>query len=76
MVTAGNSAITGWTVQWTLANGQTISQAWNGTLTVRGSSVAVSNASYNGVLQASASTTFGFLGTGAASVPVLTCTLS
>jgi predicted esterase len=75
-VTAGSSAITGWTVRWTLADGQTISQVWNGALSGSGSSAAVRNASYNGVLQASASTTFGFIGTGTASAPVLTCAVS
>ncbi|WP_405088229.1 family 43 glycosylhydrolase [Microbispora sp. NBC_01389] len=73
-VTAGSSAISGWTVKWTLASGQTISQVWNGTLTTSGSAVSVSNASYNGSLAPSASTTFGFLANGTASTPTLTCT--
>jgi endoglucanase len=30
-VTAGNAAITSWTVTWTLASGQSIGQLWNGT---------------------------------------------
>jgi poly(3-hydroxybutyrate) depolymerase len=73
-VTAGGSAISGWTVRWTLSSGQTITQAWNGTLTTSGSSVSVSNASYNGSLSASATTTFGFLANGTPSTPPLSCT--
>ncbi len=73
-VTAGGSAINGWTVRWTLSSGQTITQVWNGTLSTSGSSVTVTNASYNGSLSASASTTFGFLANGTPSSPSLTCT--
>ena len=43
-VTAGSSAINGWTVRWTLSSGQTITQVWNGTLSASGSAVSVSNA--------------------------------
>jgi endo-1,4-beta-xylanase len=75
-IKAGASAISGWTARWTLASGQGISQVWNGTLTTSGSAVTVKNAAYNGALAASASTTFGFTGTGTASTtnPTLTCT--
>jgi cellulase/cellobiase CelA1 len=72
-VTAGSAAINGWTVRWTLAGGQTITQVWSGTLSGSGSAVAVSNAAYNGSLAASGSTTFGFLANGAPSTPVLSC---
>ena len=75
-VTAGNSAIRGWTVRWPLSGGQSISQAWNGTLSTTGSTAAVTNASYNGALTPSASTTFGFLAGGTPSEPALTCTAS
>jgi cellulase/cellobiase CelA1 len=73
-VTAGSSAINGWTVRWTLGSGQTISQLWNGTLSTSDSTVTVRNASYNGSLAAGASTTFGFVGTGTPSTPALTVT--
>ncbi len=72
-VTAGTSGINGWTVRWTLAGGQSISQLWNGTLTTNGSAVTVKNVSYNGTLGAGASTTFGFLANGTPSTPALTC---
>ncbi|WP_349260737.1 cellulose binding domain-containing protein [Actinocrinis sp.] len=73
-VTAGNTPINGWTVRWTLASGQSITQLWNGTLSTSGSSVTVTNASYNGALAAGASTTFGFTAAGSPSNPRLTCT--
>jgi dienelactone hydrolase len=73
-VTAGGSAINGWTVTWTLAGGQTVTQVWNGTLTTSGSTATVQNAAYNGALAAGASTTFGFLANGSPSTPTLTCT--
>jgi cellulase/cellobiase CelA1 len=61
LVTAGTTAITSWTVTFTFANGQTITQLWNGTVTQTGSAVTVRNVSYNGSLGPNASTTFGFL---------------
>jgi len=77
-VTAGSSAINGWTATWTFANGQTVSQAWNATITSSGSTVTARNVSYNGRLAAGASTTFGFLGswTGTNSAPTLSCAVT
>ncbi|MDI1464065.1 cellulose binding domain-containing protein [Catellatospora sp. KI3] len=73
-VTAGASAISGWTAAWTLGGGQSISQLWNGTLTVTGSAATVKNLSWNGALGAGASTAFGFLGTGSPAASGLACT--
>lgn len=73
-VKAGAAAINGWTVTWTLASGQSLGQVWNGTLSTSGSVATVKNVSYNGALGAGASTTFGFISTGAASTPALACT--
>ncbi|WP_203932244.1 cellulose binding domain-containing protein, partial [Virgisporangium ochraceum] len=75
-VRAGSTAINGWTVRWTFANGQTITQMWNGTDSPSGASHAVRNVSHNGSLGAGATTTFGFNGnwSGTNSVPTLTCT--
>ncbi|MEV7970733.1 cellulose binding domain-containing protein [Sphaerisporangium sp. NPDC088356] len=72
----GTTGITGWTVKWTFANGQTITQLWNGALTQSGSAETVKNLSYNGSLGAGASTTFGFNGswTGTNTTPTPTCT--
>ncbi len=75
-VTAGSSAINGWTVNWTYANGQTVTQAWSAAVTSNGSTVTARNMNYNGTLAAGAGTTFGFLGSsnGANGVPTLSCT--
>jgi mannan endo-1,4-beta-mannosidase len=75
-VTAGTSAITGWTVTWTYANGQAVSSHWSAAVTSSGPAVTARNVGYNGSVGAGASTTFGFLGswTGTNSVPTLSCT--
>jgi mannan endo-1,4-beta-mannosidase len=75
-VTAGSAAIRGWTVALTWANGQTVSQAWNATVTTSGTTTMARNASYNGSLGAGAATTFGFIGSGTAGTPTLTCATS
>jgi mannan endo-1,4-beta-mannosidase len=75
-VTAGATAVKGWTVTLAFPDGQTVTQAWNATVTASGSAVTARNVSYNGSLAAGASTTFGFLGswTGTNGAPALTCT--
>ncbi|SNT29262.1 mannan endo-1,4-beta-mannosidase [Asanoa hainanensis] len=77
-VTAGSAAISAWTVGWTWANGQRVTQSWNTTLTTSGSAVSARNVSYNGNLGAGASATFGFLAswTGSNTAPTATCTAS
>ena len=50
----GTSAISGWTVTWAFANGQTVSQAWNATLASSGASVTSRGMSYNSSLAAGA----------------------
>jgi alpha-galactosidase len=59
----GSTAINGWTLSWSFANGQTITQLWNGSYTQSGSTVSVTNASYNGAIAAGGNTNFGFNGT-------------
>ncbi|MEW2472217.1 cellulase family glycosylhydrolase [Micromonospora gifhornensis] len=77
-VTAGAGAINGWTVRWTYANGQSVTQSWNATVSTSGSTVTARNVDYNGRLGAGASTSFGFIGgwAGTNSVPTVTCTAS
>jgi lytic cellulose monooxygenase (C4-dehydrogenating) len=72
-VTAGSSAIKGWTVTLTYAGSQTVQQGWNATVSASGNTVTATNAGYNGALAAGASTSFGFIGAGASSVPAATC---
>ncbi|GAA2357789.1 cellulose-binding domain-containing protein [Dactylosporangium salmoneum] len=54
--------VNGWTLTWSFANGQTVTQAWNATVVQSGSSVSATNVSYNGALGTGASTSFGFNG--------------
>jgi len=55
-------AVSSWTVGWTYANGQKVTQLWNGSYTQSGAAVTVKNMSYNGSIGANSSTSFGFLG--------------
>jgi hypothetical protein len=73
-VTAGESKIYGWSVGWTMGGGQTMGDVWNGTRTVSGTTVTVTNSPWNGTLAAGASTTFGFLVAGDGPMPAMTCT--
>jgi endoglucanase len=77
-VTAGSTAIKGWTVAWTLPSGVQETSGWNATITQSGTSVSAKNLSYNGALAAAGSTSFGLQGTasGTISTPTLTCTAS
>ncbi|WP_051366332.1 cellulose binding domain-containing protein [Hamadaea tsunoensis] len=72
-VSTGTAPITGWSVQWTLSGGQTITQVWSATPSASGSTITMRNVSYNGSLGANTSTTFGFLADGSPSTPSLTC---
>jgi chitin-binding protein len=73
-VTAGSSAIKGWTVALTYPSAPSIQQTWSATSTISGNTQTATNVGYNGALNAGGSTTFGFLGSGTASTPTVTCT--
>ncbi|MFB9446961.1 cellulose binding domain-containing protein [Dactylosporangium vinaceum] len=64
--------ITAWTLTWSYANGQTVAQAWNATVTQRGPAVSATNVSYNGALATNGSASFGFNGSWTATNPVPT----
>ncbi|HEU5357205.1 MAG TPA: cellulose binding domain-containing protein [Actinocrinis sp.] len=79
-VTVTNSsaaASSAWTVTFTFANGQQVTQSWNTTLSQNGATVTARNAAYNGSLAAGASTSFGFLASwnGTNTVPAVSCVL-
>lgn len=60
----GTTAISNWTLTWTFANGQTITQLWNGSVSQSGANVTVTNLSYNGSIPAGGSYNgMGFNGT-------------
>jgi cellulase/cellobiase CelA1 len=59
----GTTALTSWTLTWTFANGQTVTNLWNGSETQSGANVTVKNLSYNGSIPAGGSYTgMGFNG--------------
>jgi cellulose 1,4-beta-cellobiosidase len=60
------SATAGWTLRWTFAGSQQVSSLWNGTAAQSGSTVTVTNLSYNAAIGAGASyNDVGFTGAGA-----------
>jgi cellulose 1,4-beta-cellobiosidase len=68
----GTTPINGWTLTWSFANGQTITQLWNGIESQTGANVTVLNEPYNANIPAGTSyTAAGFTGTwsGTNSVP-------
>ncbi|MEV7424410.1 MULTISPECIES: endo-1,4-beta-xylanase [unclassified Streptomyces] len=58
----GTSPVSGWTVRWTWPSGQSVSSAWNATVTQSGTQVTAVNASHNAAIAAGGSVDFGFNG--------------
>ncbi|MBT0995142.1 cellulose binding domain-containing protein [Cellulomonas sp. DKR-3] len=61
-VTNLGDAVTGWTVSWRFADGQTVNQAWNASVTQSGSQVTARNVDWNASLGTGGSAGFGFIG--------------
>jgi hypothetical protein len=60
----GSTAWNSWDLTWTFANGQTVSNLWNGALSQSGGNVTVRNLDYNGSIPAGGSYNgVGFTGT-------------
>ncbi|TCB90082.1 arabinofuranosidase, partial [Micromonospora zingiberis] len=64
--------LTSWTLTWSFGAGQTVTQAWNTTLTQSGAAVTARNVSYNGSIPTNGSTSFGFNGSWTSSNPAPT----
>jgi glycosyl hydrolase family 62/cellulose binding protein with CBM2 domain len=64
--------LTGWTLTWSFGAGQTVTQAWNTTLTQSGAAVTAKNVSYNGSVGTGGSVAFGFNGSWTGSNPAPT----
>jgi hypothetical protein len=62
-VTNLGDPLNGWRLEWNFANGQTVTQGWNGVFSQSGTHVTVTNQSYNGSLGTNATVTPGFNGT-------------
>jgi hypothetical protein len=60
-VTAGATAIQGWTVTMQFPNGQVVDSAWDATVAADGPNWALGNVGYNGALAAGTSKKFRFL---------------
>ncbi len=56
----GSAAIDGWTLAWNFTGNQQITNMWNGTYTQSGTAVTVKNLSYNNMIPAKGSVSFGF----------------
>nr|WP_247683685.1 endo-1,4-beta-xylanase [Micromonospora sp. D93] len=72
-VTAGSSALNGWTVTITLPSGATVTNAWSADRSGNSGTTNWTNVSYNGQVGAGQSTEFGFQGTGTAGTLTPTC---
>jgi poly(hydroxyalkanoate) depolymerase family esterase len=59
----GTAALSSWTLAFTLPAGQTVTSAWNATLSPNAGQVTARNVGYNGTLAPGASTSFGFQAT-------------
>ncbi|MBB5826847.1 cellulose-binding domain-containing protein [Micromonospora carbonacea] len=62
-LTNSGDPLTSWTVTWSFAAGQTVTQGWSANFSQSGSTVQASNVSYNGSLATNATASFGFNGT-------------
>ncbi|MCZ7435933.1 cellulose-binding domain-containing protein [Micromonospora sp. WMMC241] len=62
-VSPGDTAVSSWTVTWTYAGDQRVTNGWNATVTQSGATVTARNVSYNGSIPAGGSTEFGVQGT-------------
>jgi glucuronoarabinoxylan endo-1,4-beta-xylanase len=64
--------LTSWTLTWSYGAGQTVTQAWNATVTQSGAAVTARNVSYNGAVATNGTVAFGFNGSWTGSNPAPT----
>ncbi|MEW9529805.1 cellulose binding domain-containing protein [Microbispora sp. NPDC049125] len=69
-VTNLGDTLNGWALTWTFTTGQSVTQAWNATVTQSGTGVTARNTDYNGTIASNGSVNFGFNGAWTASNPV------
>jgi hypothetical protein len=62
LANTGSTAWSGWSLGWSFADGQKISQLWNADHTQSGAAVTAKNVSWNGGVAAGSSVSFGFTG--------------
>lgn len=56
----GSATITNWTLTFSFADGQQVTQGWNGTFTQQGANVSVANVSYNATIAPGSTVNPGF----------------
>ncbi|GIH56430.1 rhamnogalacturonan lyase [Microbispora rosea subsp. aerata] len=61
-ITNLGDAINGWTLTWSYTAGQTVTHAWNATVTQSGAQVTARDAGYNASIPSGGTTSFGFNG--------------
>ncbi|MDM8086211.1 cellulose binding domain-containing protein [Cellulomonas cellasea] len=61
---AGSTLLSSWSTSFTLPSGTSVAQAWNGEASTSGGVTTVKNAAWNGLLNPSATVTYGFIGSG------------
>lgn len=71
-VTNLGDPVAGWTLRWSFGAGQTVTQAWNATVTQAGAVVSAADAGYNGSIATGGTVSFGFNGSWTGSNPVPT----
>ncbi|MFI6074083.1 non-reducing end alpha-L-arabinofuranosidase family hydrolase [Actinoplanes sp. NPDC051343] len=69
-ITNLGDALNGWTLTWSFGGGQTVTQAWNASVTQSGSAVTAKNVSYNGAVPTNGTVSFGFNGSWTSGNPV------
>ncbi|GAA0515020.1 alpha-N-arabinofuranosidase [Paractinoplanes deccanensis] len=69
-ITNLGDAVSSWTLTWSYSAGQTVTQAWNATVTQSGPAVTAKNAGYNGSIATNGTVSFGFNGSWTGSNPV------
>ncbi|MCL6731991.1 cellulose binding domain-containing protein [Streptomyces neyagawaensis] len=62
LANTGTGAWTGWTLNWSFPNGQSVTQLWNAAHTQSGAAVSVKNLAWNANVAAGSSVSFGFTG--------------
>ncbi|WP_084546176.1 non-reducing end alpha-L-arabinofuranosidase family hydrolase [Glycomyces arizonensis] len=73
-VTAGGSALDGWSLTWDWPGGQSIDSAWNADWSQSGSMVSAADVGWNGSVAAGQSReVFGFVASGTGAEPQVTC---
>ena len=74
-LTGPAAALDGWTLAWTWPDGQRITSSWNADVTSAGADVTASDVGWNGAVAAGqTATAWGFVASGAAVAPEVTCT--